>query len=183
MLESSYLYSACIVMSFLFNVLLPWFPLCPLNRKHPELIAFDPVRHHHVEPGEHQLSGSSHAPLPTHHREPLQVPLDRFADRRAQHPLRILVEMLAGMPMPEKTKETVSVRLDREHRKELDKVASRLERDRSYIVNEAVGSYLARLRWEEEHVKESLREARAGKFATDEQVEAAYAAFGSPRKA
>jgi predicted transcriptional regulator len=85
--------------------------------------------------------------------------------------------------MPEKTKETVSVRLDREHRKELDKVAARLERDRSYVVNEAVGSYLARLRWEEEHVRESLREARAGKFATDELVEAAYAAFGSPRKA
>jgi predicted transcriptional regulator len=85
--------------------------------------------------------------------------------------------------MPEKTKETVSVRLDREHREELDKLAAHLERDRSYLVNEAVGSYLARKRWEEEHIKESLRQAKAGKFATDEQVEAAYAAFGTPRKA
>jgi RHH-type transcriptional regulator, rel operon repressor / antitoxin RelB len=87
------------------------------------------------------------------------------------------------MLMPEKTKEIVSVSLDRAHRKELDKRAARLERDRSYLVNEAVGSYLARLRWEEEHIKEGLRQARAGEFATDEEVEAAYAAFGSPRKA
>ena len=41
-----------------------------------------------------------------------------------------------------------------------------LARDRSYLVNEAVGSYLARMRWEEEHVKESLRRAKAGKFST-----------------
>ena len=85
--------------------------------------------------------------------------------------------------MPEKTKEIVSVSLDRAHRKELDKRAAQLERDRSYLVNEAVASYLARLRWEEEHIKEGLRQARAGEFATDEEVEAAYAAFGSPRKA
>jgi predicted transcriptional regulator len=84
--------------------------------------------------------------------------------------------------MPEKTKEIVSVSLDRAHRKELDKRAAQLERDRSYLVNEAVGSYLARLRWEEEHIKEGLRQARAGEFATDEEVEAAYAAFGKPRK-
>jgi predicted transcriptional regulator len=85
--------------------------------------------------------------------------------------------------MPEKTKETVSVRLDRKNREGIDKLAAHMERDRSYLVNEAVGSYLARKRWEEEHIKESLRQARAGKFATDEQVDAAFAAFGNPRKA
>jgi predicted transcriptional regulator len=37
------------------------------------------------------------------------------------------------------------------------------------------------MRWEEEHIKESLRQARAGKFATEEQVETAYAVF-KPRK-
>jgi RHH-type transcriptional regulator, rel operon repressor / antitoxin RelB len=85
--------------------------------------------------------------------------------------------------MPEKTKEIVSVSLDRTYREELDKMGKRLERDRSYLVNEAVGSYLARLRWEEEHIKEGLRQARAGGFATEEEVEAAYAAFGKSRKA
>jgi predicted transcriptional regulator len=85
--------------------------------------------------------------------------------------------------MPEKTKQTVSVRLDRKNREELDRLATHMERDRSYLVNEAVGSYLARVRWEEAHIKESLRQAKAGKFATDEQVEAAYEAFGKPRKA
>ena len=73
--------------------------------------------------------------------------------------------------------------LDRENRKEIDKLAARVDRDRSYLINEAVGNYLARARWEEEHIKESLRQARAGQFATDAQVEAAYEAFGKPRKA
>ena len=63
--------------------------------------------------------------------------------------------------------------LDRENRKEIDKLAARVDRDRSYLINEAVGSYLARVHWEEEHIKESLRQARAGQFATDAQVEAA----------
>jgi predicted transcriptional regulator len=85
--------------------------------------------------------------------------------------------------MPGKTKDGVSVSLDRKNREGIDKLAERLERDRSYLINEAVGSYLARMCWEEEHIKESLRQAKAGKFATDEQVEAAYAAFGTPRKA
>ena len=84
--------------------------------------------------------------------------------------------------MPENTKETVSVRIDRKNREQLDKLATHMERDRSYLINEAVGSFLARMRWEEEHIKESLRQAKAGKFATDEQVDAAFAAFGNPRK-
>ena len=85
--------------------------------------------------------------------------------------------------MAGKTKEAVSVSLDRENRKEIDKLAGRVDRDRSYLINEAVGNYLARASWEEEHIKESLRQARAGQFATDAQVDAAYEAFGKPRKA
>jgi predicted transcriptional regulator len=60
--------------------------------------------------------------------------------------------------MPGKTKDAVSVSLDRENREELDRLATHLARDRSYPVDEAVGSYLARMRWEEEHVRESLRQ-------------------------
>jgi predicted transcriptional regulator len=84
--------------------------------------------------------------------------------------------------MPGKTKDAVSVSLDRENREELDRLTRHLARDRSYLVNEAVGSYLARMRWEEEHVREGLCQAKAGKFATGAQVEAAYQAFRSPRK-
>ena len=85
--------------------------------------------------------------------------------------------------MPGKTKDAVSVSLDRKNREALDKLAVRLERDRSYLVNEAVGSYLARMRWEEAHIKEGQRQARAGEFATEADVAAAFAEFGSPRKA
>ena len=40
-----------------------------------------------------------------------------------------------------------------------------------------VSGFIARMRWEEEHVKESLRQAKAGKFATEAQVEAAYEGY------
>ena len=33
---------------------------------------------------------------------------------------------------------------------------------------------------DEKRVREALQQARAGKFATDAEVEAAYAAFGKP---
>lgn len=85
--------------------------------------------------------------------------------------------------MPEKTKETVSVRIDRDKRAALDELGARLDRDRSFLVNEAVGEYLARRRWEEERIKEGLRQAKAGKFASERDVAAAYGAFGAPRKA
>ena len=85
--------------------------------------------------------------------------------------------------MPEKTKVAVSVSLDRENREGIDRLAEVEDRDRSYLINKAVGSYLARKRWEGQHIKESLRQAKGGKFATDKQVETAYEAFGKPRGA
>ena len=72
--------------------------------------------------------------------------------------------------MPEKTKVAVSVSLDLENREGIDKLAARLDRDRSYLVNEAVGRFIARMRWEEEHIKEGLRQAKAGKYAAARQL-------------
>ena len=84
--------------------------------------------------------------------------------------------------MAEKTKIKVSVSIDRENREAIDRLAEREDRDRSYLINQAVGSYLARRRWEEAHIKEGLGQAKAGKFATGKQVEAAYDTFGRSRK-
>ena len=70
-----------------------------------------------------------------------------------------------------------------ENREGIDRLAEVEDRDRSYLINKAVGSYLARKRWEGQHIKESLRQAKGGKFATDKQVETAYEAFGKSRGA
>jgi predicted transcriptional regulator len=74
----------------------------------------------------------------------------------------------------EKTKDMVSVRLDHEHKEGLDQLGERVKRDRSFLVNEAVAGYLARQRWVEAHIREGMRQAKAGEFASDEEMAAFY---------
>jgi predicted transcriptional regulator len=75
------------------------------------------------------------------------------------------------------TKRSISIRLDEEKKQALDKIAKYQDRDRSYIINEAIDHYLDLRQWQEEHMLKGLVEANAGKFATDEEVEAAFARF------
>ena len=72
------------------------------------------------------------------------------------------------------TRESVTFRLDAERRAELDAVAKALDRDRSYVLNEAVGAYLEVHRWQIAHIREGIRQADAGEFASDEEVAAAF---------
>jgi predicted transcriptional regulator len=78
---------------------------------------------------------------------------------------------MAASKMP---RESVTFRLDAEKRTELDAVARALDRDRSYLLNEAVGAYLEVHRWQLSHIRESVCQADAGEFASDEEVAAAF---------
>ena len=78
------------------------------------------------------------------------------------------------MATPEMPRESVTFRLDAEKRAELDAVAEALDRDRSYVLNEAVGAYLEVHRWQIAHVREGIRQADAGEFASDDEVTAAF---------
>ena len=71
--------------------------------------------------------------------------------------------------------ETITFSLDAEKRKAIDEIASLLERDRSEILNDAIDAYLQVQQWQLEHIKEGLRQADAGEFATEEEVAAAFA--------
>ncbi|NEP03721.1 MAG: CopG family transcriptional regulator [Okeania sp. SIO2G4] len=71
--------------------------------------------------------------------------------------------------------ETISFSLNSEKRKAIDKIASLLERSRSEILNDAVDAYLQVQQWQLDHIKEGLRQADAGEFASDEEVAAAFA--------
>jgi len=63
-------------------------------------------------------------------------------------------------------RETLTVRVEPRMRKELDGIAAALERDRSYVVNEALKAYLDIHQWQIDHIRQGLREADAGKFAS-----------------
>ena len=72
-------------------------------------------------------------------------------------------------------RDAITVRMDAERRAALDALAQATDRDRSYLIDEAVDAYLAVHRWRIAQIEEGVRQAEAGEFATDEEVAAAYA--------
>jgi predicted transcriptional regulator len=60
--------------------------------------------------------------------------------------------------------QTLTVRIDTETRAGLDAIAATLDRDRSYVVKEALSAYLETHRWQVDHIRKGLRQAQAGKF-------------------
>ena len=73
------------------------------------------------------------------------------------------------------TQETITFNLDTDKKKVLDRIASSMERERTDILNDAIDAYLEIYQWQLDHIKEGLRQADAGEFATEEEVAAAFA--------
>jgi predicted transcriptional regulator len=59
-------------------------------------------------------------------------------------------------------KQTISFRIDSDKVNALDVLARALDRDRTYLLNEAVAAYLDVQRWQLEHIKASVKQADAG---------------------
>ncbi len=78
-------------------------------------------------------------------------------------------------------RKTVTFRLDEDKRKAIDIIAEGLDRDRSYVLNEAVSSYIDIHRWQVEHIRKGLRQAEAGRFASESEVAAAFAKLKKSR--
>jgi predicted transcriptional regulator len=72
------------------------------------------------------------------------------------------------------SKETITFRVDSDKRKALDELAVSLDRDRSYILNEAIDYYLEMQRWQIEEINQAVAEANTGDFANDEEVNAVF---------
>jgi predicted transcriptional regulator len=71
-------------------------------------------------------------------------------------------------------KVNVTVRLGKEAVEFLDTLGKSLDRDRSYLIKEAVDSFISLHRWQIEEVKKALAEAKAGDFASEQEVEAMF---------
>src|ERR1022692_2321198 len=68
------------------------------------------------------------------------------------------------------TKQTMTIRIEPEVRSALDALATAAERDRTWIVNQALTAYIETQCWQIEHIRQGLREADAGKFAAARAV-------------
>lgn len=71
-------------------------------------------------------------------------------------------------------KVNVTVRLAKDAVEFLDDLGKSLDRDRSYLIKEAVESYISLHRWQVEEIKKAVAEADAGDFASHEDVEAMF---------
>lgn len=65
---------------------------------------------------------------------------------------------------------TISFRPQEDQIEALDAIATALDRDRNYVLNEAINAYLELYRWQMKHIKEGLKQASVGKFASKKEV-------------
>jgi len=72
---------------------------------------------------------------------------------------------------------SVTFRLAEDKLQEIDQLATMMDRDRSYLINEAVEGYLEIQRWQLEGIDQAIAEADAGRFATDEEVKRVFVAL------
>lgn len=65
---------------------------------------------------------------------------------------------------------TISFRMDSAKVEALDRIAAKMQRDRSFLLNEAVDAYLEWSAGLEHSILEGLKDARAGRFVEHEEV-------------
>ena len=68
----------------------------------------------------------------------------------------------------------ITLRVDSKLKKKLDKLAKTTQRSRSFLAAEAIREFVSLNEWQIEEIKKGLREADAGNFATDEEVEEVF---------
>ena len=71
-------------------------------------------------------------------------------------------------------KETITFRLDRTKREALDAIAKELDRDRSYLLNEAIENYIEIYRWQIAEINLAIDEADADDFVSNAEVDTVF---------
>jgi len=73
-----------------------------------------------------------------------------------------------------------TVRLDDEKARKLDRLASRLDRSRSWLAAQAIEDYLAREEWQIAEIEAGIAQAERGDFASTEDLARIVAKYGTP---
>jgi predicted transcriptional regulator len=75
--------------------------------------------------------------------------------------------------------EVMTIRVDQKTKRRLERLANATERTKSFLAAEAIRSYLDLNEWQIQEIRAGLREADAGDFASDTEVEAVFAKWRS----
>lgn len=73
---------------------------------------------------------------------------------------------------------TVSAKLNPKIAKKLELLVKATARSRSYLVAEAIETYVEDQTWQIEAIEEGIKEADKGKFATESQVKKTFKKWG-----
>jgi RHH-type transcriptional regulator, rel operon repressor / antitoxin RelB len=68
--------------------------------------------------------------------------------------------------------EVITIRVDRKTKTRLEKLAKAMDRTKSYVAAEAIRAYVDLNEWQIGEIKAALKEADAGDFASEEEVQA-----------
>ena len=72
----------------------------------------------------------------------------------------------------------VSSRVEKEVSDKLDMLSKATSRSRSFLISEAIKTYVEDQAWQIEAIKEGLEQADQGKFAAEDKVRRTFAKFG-----
>lgn len=75
---------------------------------------------------------------------------------------------------------TISIRLPDAVARDLDALAQATKRNRNYLITQAVREFVARETWRLQRIRKGLRQADAGDFVPDAEMEAFWASWTTP---
>jgi RHH-type rel operon transcriptional repressor/antitoxin RelB len=78
--------------------------------------------------------------------------------------------------MPQST--TMTIRLEPELKSRLDKLSAATRRSKSFLAAEAVREFIETNEWQIEEIKDAVKEADAGDFASDQEVQTVFNKWG-----
>jgi RHH-type rel operon transcriptional repressor/antitoxin RelB len=73
---------------------------------------------------------------------------------------------------------TMTIRLEPELKSRLDKLSAATRRSKSFLAAEAVREFIEINEWQIEEMKEAVKEADAGDFASEREVQAVFNKWG-----
>ena len=74
-----------------------------------------------------------------------------------------------------------TIRLDEKTLADLDRLAEKTDRTRSWLVSRAVEDYVALNEWQIARIKEGIADADRGDFASDEEMERIWHKHSKPK--
>ena len=73
---------------------------------------------------------------------------------------------------------TITVRLDAKIKRRLEALARSTRRSKSFLAAEAISAYVEANAWQAAETEKALKEADAGDFASDAEVDAVFRKWG-----